>query len=200
LGIEAAESLLYSLARRELVAVVAGTPIDLLYGSGRAAAERGFAERLSRAVARQSIGCEIVDARLLDVHAPADVHEAFREVASALEDREREILLAAGYAAERSAESAGAAFAVLEAARAEAERAVTLSQATGEAFSSIAQEQLRAPYLTETRLYLEAIERSLATPRKYVQGAPTSGGKVDLWIGGPPPDAPVAESPAEEAP
>jgi hypothetical protein len=108
--------------------------------------------------------------------------------------------LAAGYAAERSAETAGAAFAVLEAARSEALRAVTLSQATGAAFSGIAQERLRAPYLTETRLYLEAIERSLAAPRKYVHGAPTSGGKVDLWIGSAPPGAPAGEPPAEETP
>jgi len=40
-----------------------------------------------------------------------------------------------------------------------------------------------APSTTETRLYLEALERSLVEPHKYVNGASRSGGELDLWIG-----------------
>jgi hypothetical protein len=39
--------------------------------------------------------------------------------------------------------------------------------------------------VTETRLYLEALERSLVRPRKYVQGAAGLGSDVDLWFGDP---------------
>jgi hypothetical protein len=37
--------------------------------------------------------------------------------------------------------------------------------------------------VTETRLYLETLERSLSAPKKYVNGASESGGELDLWIG-----------------
>ncbi len=200
LGIEAADALIRSLARRELVVTIAGSPIDTIYSTARAQAEERFGDGLARSVTELRLGCEIVDARLLDVHAPADVHDAFRDVASALEDREREILVGTGYAAERTAEASGNASAVLDAARADAQRAIKLSRAEGTAFAGIAHEHLRAPYLTETRLYLEAIESSLASPRKYLQSAPRSGGKFDLWIGAPPAEPQADPAPAEETP
>jgi len=182
LGVENADELIRSAARRALVAITSRTPIDTLYTSARGQTEREYSRLLAGRVESLGIGCEVLDARLLDVHAPSEVHDSFRDVASALEDREREILVGAGYAAERAAEATGEAAAVIELARAYAQRAVKLADASAEAFSGIAREHLRHPDLTETRLYLEALETSLEAPRKFVHGTRTSG-DVDLWLG-----------------
>jgi membrane protease subunit HflK len=117
------------------------------------------------------------------VHAPAAVHDAFRDIASALEDRAREVHEASGYAAERTAEASGEAAAVVEEGRADSVRAATLASGNAAAFGGIAGVHAESPSVTETRLYLESIERSLVEPRKYIHGAGSAGGEVDLWIG-----------------
>ena len=120
---------------------------------------------------------------------PASVHDAFRDVASALEDRETEVHDANGYAAERHAEGEGESVVTIEAARAEANRVARLAEGTAGSFAGIAAVHDAYPGLTERRLWLEALERTLPAPRKFILAAGASGGDVDLWVGGakPPP-------------
>ncbi len=192
LGLESGAPLLESLARRELVRIAAATPIDTLYTTARSATEEAFRRAVARRVDAQALGIEILDARLLDVHAPPNVHDSFRDVASAVEDREREIHEGNAYAAEITTEAEGEASAVREQARADAARARALAQGSTAAFVGISSVHEQHPQVTETRLYLETLERALAAPHKYVHGASGSGGELDLWIGGTerPPPAP----------
>lgn len=182
LGVEQADELIRGLARRELVATTGRRPIDTLYTTDRAPTERHYRNALGARIAERDIGCELVDARLLDVHAPSDVHDAFRDVASALEDREREIDVARGYAAEAAAEAHGAAASVVAGARAAATRSVLLAGGEAAAFDGIAKEHARHPIVTKTRLYLEALEASIGESKKYVHSSGPSGGDIDLWL------------------
>jgi len=185
LGVEASEPLLESMARRELMRIATATSIDTLYTTARSATEEAFRRALARRVTAHALGIEILDVRLLDVHAPADVHDAFREVASAIEDREREIHEGSAYAAETTTEAEGEASAVREQARADAARARALARGNTAGFAGISAVHERHPRVTETRLHLETLERSLAAPHKYVNGASREGGEIDLWIGAP---------------
>jgi len=183
LGIEAADELVRSVARRELVAITSGQSIDTLYTTARESTERKLRELLTERIASMNVGCRVLDALLLDVHAPAEVHDAFRDVANALEDKERSILVGQGYAAERAASATGEAAVITNRAGGVAVRAVALAGAEAAAFSQIASARDASPALTETRMYLETLERSLVTPRKYVQGVRGLGSDVDLWFG-----------------
>ncbi len=183
LGLEDGEPLLESLARRELVRITAATSIDTPYTTARRSTEEAFRRAVSERVAAQDLGIEILDARLLDVHAPPKVHDAFRDVASSVEDREREIHEGSGFAAETTAVAQGEASEVLARARADAVRTRALARGNTAAFVGISSIHERHPQVTETRLYLETLERSLAAPHKYIHGASTSGGEFDLWIG-----------------
>lgn len=183
LGVEKSDALVQSLARRELVRITTGTPIDTLYTTARRSTEESFRSALARRVDALAIGIQILDARLLDVHAPASVHDAFRDVASSLEDREREIHEGSAYAAETTAKAKGESAAVTEQAHADAVRARSVAKGATAAFVGISAVHDRYPRITETRLYLETLERSLAAPHKYVNGASRSGGELDLWIG-----------------
>jgi len=200
LGLEDADATIRAVARRVLVAVATGRTIDSIYAEGRLAVEQVYRDALEREVAALPLGVAVLDARLLDVHAPASVHDAFRDVASALEDRETEVHDANGYAAERRAEGDGEAATLVEAARAEANRIAREASGRAGAFAGIAAAHEASPALTEERLWLEALERALPAPRKYVLAPGTTGGDVDLWVGGgAPPPLTLPEAPTRGA-
>jgi uncharacterized membrane protein YraQ (UPF0718 family)/regulator of protease activity HflC (stomatin/prohibitin superfamily) len=201
LGLDGADGLLRALARDVLVDVATGRTIDAMYADGRLAVERSYRDALVAQVAALDLGFVVLDARLLDVHAPASVHDAFRDVASALEDRETEVHDANGYAAERHAEGVGESVVITEAARAEANRVARVAEGTAGAFAGIAKVDDESPNVTERRLWLEALERALPAPRKFILATGPAGGDVDLWVGGavaPPPIA-LPESPPRGA-
>lgn len=186
LGVEDADALMQSLARRELVAIASATPIDALYGTRRGESEARVREALRSRVAQLDIGAEVLDVRLLDVHAPPDVHAAFRDVASALEDRQRAVHDARGYALERTAAASGEAAAITATARGDAVRARAVAEARTAAFAAVSAAHAASPEVTEMRLHLESLERALPRARKYVNAAGTGSSEVDLWLGAEP--------------
>ncbi len=178
-----AEEVVRAIARRELVDLVGGRRIDLLYTTDRRTVEARLHQRIGARVTGAKLGCAVTDVRLLDIHAPADVHDSFRDIASAIEDRDREIHDAAGYAAETAAATQGEASAVASASRAERTRTTSVADAEAGAFTQLASEHDKAAWLTKTRLYFESMERMLGRPRKYIHAGDTQGGDVDVWIG-----------------
>ncbi len=181
--VESADLVVKSLARRELIHVTSNRSIDNIYTSERRSAEEEFHRRLAESVTGMQLGVEIVDARFLDVHAPANVHDAFRDVASALEDREREVHVAEGYAAEASREAEGEVVAVIAAAEADAQASRELAAARAHAFDQLADTHRAAPRLTEFRLRLENIETNMSDIRKYIHASPSRSAEIDLWLG-----------------
>ncbi len=186
LGVDDAEAWIGAMARGVLVRIATSRTIDVIYATGRLEVEKGWREALAQEVDAAGIGVEILDARLLDVHAPEDVHDAFRDVASAVEDREREIHEANGYGAERRNGGAGEAAALVEAARGEATRLARRAAGDAAAFTGLASVDAAYPAVTEQRLWLESLERALATPRKFIHTAGGARGDVDLWTSRPP--------------
>ena len=188
LGVEQTPAVVLGLARRELVSLLSGKPIDLIYTVERRSTERALRDRLARRLAALRIGSEILDVRLLDVHAPGRVHDAFRDVASALEDRQRDIHVATGMATQNTIAASGEAEGITQRAEGRAVREVKLAQGRSAAFRETAAVHADSPGVTETRLHLETLERSLELPRKYIYMRGAGGGDVDLWVGAPPLD------------
>jgi len=202
LGVENPDALVQALARGTLLRVATSRTIDSIYATGRLDVEKVWREALAKEVADAGIGVELLDARLLDVHAPESVHDAFRDVASAVEDREREIHDASGYGAERRNEGAGESATMVEGARAEATRVAKQAAGDAAAFKGLAAVAAEHAAITELRLWLETLERSLGAPRKYIQAA--ARGDVDLWVGnaaaGAPPTLPLPAVPPAAPP
>lgn len=195
LGTGEVDDTLRGATRAVLVDLIAGRAIDAMYTTDRKSIETAALVAVRRHTERLGLGIEVVGLRLLDVHAPSDVHDAFRDVASALEDREREISDADGYAAEQTAAAGGQAAELGEQAIASAATAVGRSRGGAASFAGVAAGHAAAPRLTELRLYLETLERALAKATKYVNGSRATTGDIDLWIGStgskelPPPPA-----------
>jgi membrane protease subunit HflK len=113
-------------------------------------------------------GINIVRVNLDRADPPAEVIDAFREVQAAEQERDRLQRQADAYANRVLAEARGEAAQVLE--QAEAYRAQVVNEAIGEAsrFISVAQEFNNAPEVTQRRLYLETIERTLGNVDKVI--------------------------------
>ena len=94
--------------------------------------------------------------------------DAFREVQAAEQERDRLQRQADAYANRVLAEARGQAAQTLE--QAEGYRARVVNEAIGEAsrFISVAQEFNQAPEVTQRRLYLETIERTLGDIDKII--------------------------------
>jgi len=202
LGTSEVDDTLRGATRAVLVDLIAGRAIDAMYTTDRHDIETAALVAVRRHTETLGLGIEIVGLRLLDVHAPSDVHDAFRDIASALEDREREISEADGYAAEQAAAAGGHAAELREQATAAAATAVGRSRGGAASFAGIATGHAAAPRLTELRLYLETLERALAKATKYVNGSRATTGDIDLWIGSgdskkipPPPAVGAAQRP-----
>src|SRR6185436_4253479 len=131
LAVEAPDDVLSAFVRTRLVEAMASRPIDVVYTNDRAEVEALLLGHVRADVEHAGLGVDVLAVPLLDVHAPAAVHDAFRDVASAHEDRLTTIHKANEYAAGVAAVARGeAARAVLVAEAWAAER---LARAQGDA-------------------------------------------------------------------
>ncbi|MBI4786333.1 MAG: FtsH protease activity modulator HflK, partial [Chloroflexi bacterium] len=173
--------------------------IDDLLTTGRAQAEARVAALLQQFLDQHQSGMRIATVRLVKSRPPDAVAAAFLDVASAREDRETYINEATAYANEVVPKARGDAEKAIKAA--EAYRATKINNATGEAARFAARHTSHdgAASITETRLYLEAIEKALAKVRKYVISPDLKGSNLDFWLLGQgsslPPFIPSAPSP-----
>jgi membrane protease subunit HflK len=133
---------------------------------GVLAAERGTVEDESEQALQATLdhydsGLEVVGIELQDVSPPKEVRAAFDDVLGAIQDRNRAVNEAEGYANEVLPKAGGEAVETVESARAYRESKV--AEATGEAnrFRAIAAEYEKAPEVVRTRLFLETMEQVL---------------------------------------
>ncbi|MBO9408921.1 FtsH protease activity modulator HflK [Shimia sp. R9_1] len=113
-------------------------------------------------------GVNIVRVNFDGADPPEEVKDAFREVQSASQERDRLEKQADAYSNRVTAGARGEAAQILE--EAEAYRAQVVNQAQGEAsrFSAVLEEYAKAPDVTRKRLYLETMEDVLGGIDKVI--------------------------------
>ncbi|MEN8149871.1 MAG: SO_0444 family Cu/Zn efflux transporter [Planctomycetota bacterium] len=116
---------------------------------------------------------------LEDVHAAPEVHSAYRDVASALEDRATSVRDAEGDYTEALAQARGLAFRLAEEAEGDYATRVEAARGEAEAFTARREAFRESPAVTGLRMVLDAAETTLAK----VRGIFLLGGDVDveLW-------------------
>ncbi len=166
----------------ETLEVLAGHAIDGVYTGERALVESKILDGVRERAASLDLGVEVVDYCLSDVHAPPEVHAAFRDVASAQEDKQTAINVAYRFQDETVNLARGEAARLVEEARAQA----TTQRLKAEGESSSLQARALAyrehAVGTDVRLYLETVEQTMAGARKIVRPGWRGSGDVDLWI------------------
>lgn len=156
----AAESVLHS--------AVTSTPLDSILTEGRRTIEARILAKLQQRAARYGAGVRILAFKLLDVHPSLEVVDAFRDVAGALEEKDRKINEAQGYRNEQVALARGTAEARLRAAAGYSVSRVQRAEGDAGRFELFEHSFAAAPAVNQTRLYLETMEQILAGRRKVI--------------------------------
>ena len=163
------EALVRSTILAALRSAVATRAIDEVYTTAREEIERETREAAQSMLDRYRAGIEVLAVSLLYDHPPDEVHNAFRDVASALEDKLRTINLANAFAVDKINQAKGEAAAMTEGALAFKEQRIAGAQAGADAFALRLEAYKRAPELTQFRLQLETLEDVLPGMRKFVR-------------------------------
>jgi len=168
-------------AERSLRTVLAGHSLDDVLTGKRDGIEKAWHAHLSALLGSLGAGVEVVSATVQDAHPPLDVVDAFRDAASALEERETLIDEAEGYALERLPIARGEARRQLLEAEAYRNRRVEAGRGESERFELRAGAYRRANDLHRFRLQLQTIEGSLAGKPKLITDA-TGGRKRFVFV------------------
>ena len=140
-------------------------------------------------------GILIVAVQLQDVNPPKEVQDAFKDVASAKEDKSRYINQAQGYKNDLIPKARGEAVKMTK--EAEGYKIERIKKAEGDTakFNNILTEYKKGEYITQARLYLETMEEILPNMNKVIIGLDENQPLINLLQLG---DASILNAPSKE--
>jgi membrane protease subunit HflK len=162
------DSLVPEAARAAVTEFFGLMPVEDLLTVAKSQIQKQIAQKTQSMLDDYGTGLYLVSVNLQEVNPPKEVAEAFRDVASAREQREETINKAQGYRNTVIPESRGNAHKLISDAEGYSQE--TINQARGDAdkFSIMLAEYRRAKTVTEYRLYLETMEIIMAKAKKFV--------------------------------
>lgn len=151
-------ALVRSAAEAAMREVIGNSEIDSAITDGKLKIQNDATQLLQEILDRYGAGIQVLAVQLQDVHPPKEVIDAFKDVASAREDKSRIINQAEAYRNELLPKARGQAAAMRN--QAEAYAAMRMRHAEGEAarFDAVREQYEKAPKVTKQRLYYEAME------------------------------------------
>ncbi len=157
--------------------------IDEILSTNRAGIEDALHRRVAAMMEQYGAGFEVRSVCLGDVHPPLEVVPAFRDVVSALEEKEAMINQAQAYRNRTQALARGQAEKRKLAAEAWGFERWKRAEGRAKRFTDVARAYAIEPALTRLRLYLETIEQVLAGRRKIILDKAAGQGRRMLFLG-----------------
>jgi len=160
--------------------VVGRHNIDEALTSGKFMIQEETKELVQSILDKYKTGIIVVAVQLQDVSPPQQVIAAFKDVASAKEDKNKMVNQAEGYRNDLIPKARGEAQAMIR--EAEGYRNARIARAEGDVakFSAVLKEYRKAKGVTETRMYLETIEEILPNKEKIIVPDAKSGNLINL--------------------
>lgn len=148
--------------------VIGRHKIDEVLTEKKSEIQQEIQKKLQELMDLYDAGISIVLVKFQDVRAPKEVDAAFKDVASAREDRERLVQEAEAYRNDVLPKARGQAEKMIK--EAEAYKIERIQRAKGDVarFLAMLREYRRAKEVTKTRLYIETMERVLPRVKKYI--------------------------------
>ena len=168
------QKFLFNLARQHETVKSAGeaamreaigkSKIDEALTEGKVKIQTETQKLLQDILDRYDAGISVLTVQMQDVHAPKEVMTAFRDVASAREDKAKSTNQAEAYRNKVLPEAQGMAAEIINQAEAYKETVTRKAHGESERFLSILAEYKKAKDVTKKRMYLEAMEQILSAP------------------------------------
>ncbi len=162
------ENTIRAAAESSLRQVIGKNNIDEALTTGKHEIQVETKDLLQNILDQYEFGLLIVAVQLQDVHPPQDVIHAFKDVASAKEDKNKLINLAQGYRNDVIPKIRGESEKILREAEAYREERINKAQGDVDRFLKVLAEYRKAKQVTARRLYLETIERVLPGVKKVI--------------------------------
>jgi len=167
-------------AEASLRTVVGRNKIDETLTTGKFTIQEETKIQLQNILDKYESGIHVVAVQLQDVSPPKEVIGAFKDVASAKEDKNRMINQAEGYRNDVIPKARGEAEAMIRDAEGFKESRVKRAEGDATKFTTILKEYNKAKSITEKRLYLETMEKVLPGIEKIIIPDKDSGNMLNL--------------------
>jgi len=163
-----AESAVRNAAEAAMREVVGKKTIDEVLTVGRSDIQQEVRSLMQNILATYQSGIDVVAVQMQDVQPPQEVASAFKDVASAREDRVRFINQAQAYRNQIIPQARGEAAKILE--EAQAFQATVTKEAEGEAarFLQVLSEYQLNPAISRERIFLETMETVWPQVNKFI--------------------------------
>jgi modulator of FtsH protease HflK len=192
---EDVDRLVKAVVESELSHRIAFTPVDQILTTDKVAIQNHVLQAAQRGLEEYRTGVSLSSINIEGVTPPAEVADAFRGVAGARADAVRLVNEAEGYANDLIPRARGEAAQLGE--QGQSYKDGKINRAAGDAarFEAIAVEYAKAPKVTSTRAYVEAMEQILPKMKKLIVD---SQGNIDLTIVGRDQNAAIRSSGAAQ--
>jgi membrane protease subunit HflK len=167
-------------AEASLRTVVGRNKIDETLTTGKFTIQEETKEQLLAILDKYESGIHVVAVQLQDVSPPKEVMGAFKDVASAKEDKNRMINQAEGYRNDIIPKARGEAESMIRDAEGFKESRIKRSEGDAAKFTTVLKEYRKAKSITEKRLYLETMQKVLPGVEKFIVPDKNSGGLLNL--------------------
>lgn len=162
------EATVRAAAESAMREVVGHTTVDDALTVGKGHLELTTKELLQNILNTYEAGIHIENVKLQDVHPPDPVKNAFKDVASAKEEKEKLINEAHGYRNNLIPKARGEAAQIINVATAYAEQRVLIAKGEADKFNSIYEEYHKAKEVTRQRIRIETMEEILPKVNKII--------------------------------
>ena len=167
-------------AEASLRTVVGRNKIDETLTTGKFTIQEETKLQLQVILDKYDSGIHVVAVQLQDVSPPKEVIGAFKDVASAKEDKNRMVNQAEGYRNDVIPKARGEAEAMIRDAEGFRDSRVKRAEGDAAKFTTILKEYNKAKTITEKRLYLETMEKVLPNIEKIIVPDKDSGNMLNL--------------------
>ncbi len=167
-------------AEASLRTIVGRNKIDETLTTGKFTIQEETKNQLQTVLDNYNSGIHVVAVQLQDVSPPKEVIGAFKDVASAKEDKNRMINQAEGYRNDVIPKARGEAEAMIRDAEGFKDSRVKRAEGDATKFTTILKEYRKAKSITEKRLYLETMEKVLPDIEKIIVPDKDSGNMLNL--------------------
>ena len=145
---------------------------------GRGQIEGTARERVQKLLDDYQSGVLVTQVAMQNIAPPEATIDAFRDVQAASADKERSVNEAQAYFNEVTQRAGGQAQQIIKEAEAYKEQTVAIATGNAQRFVSVLDQYLKAPEITQRRIYLETMEQVLRNMNKVLVAGKGGSGTV----------------------
>jgi membrane protease subunit HflK len=177
--------LIGAIAESVLTEIVLGMPVDEVLTTGRLAIQDRVKSGTQGVLDRYQTGIQLTSVNMMGATLDSAVAQAFQDVANASADRENKINEARAYANDLLPRARGEARSMVLAAQGYKEQRIAEAVGNTTRFLELLAEYRKAPDITRSRLYLEAMEKLLPRMKKYIVDSERGRQPINLRLAPP---------------